>query len=66
VEGTTREDCLESDFTSQFTDFNLENKVVSKEGYIVNVGSPTSTRDKANLQYISEVQTSPYKPVLWG
>jgi len=27
-------------------------------------GSPTSTRDKANSQYISGVQTSPYKPVL--
>jgi len=29
------------------------------------VGSPTSTRNKANSQYISKVQTSPYKPVLW-
>jgi len=28
------------------------------------VGSPTFTRDKANSLYISEVQTSPYKPVL--
>jgi len=32
----------------------------------LHVGSLTSTRDKANSQYISEVQTSPYKPVLWG
>jgi len=30
------------------------------------VGSPTSTRDKVNSQYISEVQASPYKLVLWG
>jgi len=30
------------------------------------VGSPTSTKDKANSQYISEVQTSTYKPILWG
>jgi len=30
------------------------------------VGSPISTRDKANVQYISGMQTSPYKPVLWG
>jgi len=28
------------------------------------VGSPTSTRNKANLQYISGVQTSFYKSVL--
>jgi len=28
-----------------------------------NVGSPTSIRDKVNSQYISGVQTSPYKPI---
>jgi len=28
------------------------------------VGSLSSTRDKANSQYISEMQSSPYKPVL--
>jgi len=30
------------------------------------VESPTSIRDKTISYYISEVQTSPYKPVLWG
>ena len=54
--------------------FNLEEKdnlkaLIDRMFYsneLVSVGSSTSTRDKANSQYISEVQTSPYKPVLWG
>jgi len=31
----------------------------AQEIMIIIVGSPTSTRDKVNSQYISEVQTSP-------
>jgi len=29
-------------------------------------GSTTSTKNKTNSQYISGVQSSHYKPVLWG